>query len=87
LGYIDGLYGKYPRIDKELVLKYHDGLDCNDVLHGPPKCPANEFLEKEEEEEEEVFKWSAGHFIRRRYYIGASTHGIPRTEPRETKCC
>ncbi len=26
LGYIDGLYGKYPRIDKELVLKYHEGL-------------------------------------------------------------
>ena len=26
LGYIEGLYGKYPRIDKELVLKYHEGL-------------------------------------------------------------
>lgn len=26
LGYIEGLYGKYPRIDKELVLKYHKGL-------------------------------------------------------------
>ncbi|TAG98882.1 MAG: PHP domain-containing protein [Sphingobacteriales bacterium] len=23
LGFIDGLYGKYPRIDKELILKYH----------------------------------------------------------------
>ena len=26
LGYIQGLYGKYPRIDKELVLQYHEGL-------------------------------------------------------------
>jgi len=26
LGYIEGAYGKYPRIDKELVLKYHKGL-------------------------------------------------------------
>src|SRR5690606_15153004 len=26
LGYIEGLYGKYPRIDKELVLQYHEGL-------------------------------------------------------------
>ena len=23
---MEGLYGKYPRIDKELVLKYHKGL-------------------------------------------------------------
>jgi DNA polymerase III subunit alpha len=26
LGYIEGLYGKYPRIDKELIEKYHEGL-------------------------------------------------------------
>ncbi len=26
LGFIDGLYGKYPRIDKELLLQYHEGL-------------------------------------------------------------
>tara|TARA_Y100000385_G_C13109162_1_gene651042 strand:+ start:101 stop:3556 length:3456 start_codon:yes stop_codon:yes gene_type:complete len=26
LGYIDGQYGKFPRIDKELVLQYHEGL-------------------------------------------------------------
>jgi len=26
LGYIEGLYGKYPRIDKELILQYHHGL-------------------------------------------------------------
>src|SRR5690606_6429024 len=26
LGYIDGFYSKYPRIDKELIEKYHTGL-------------------------------------------------------------
>ena len=35
LGYMEGLYGKYPRIDKELVLKYHEGPDCYYML---PRC-------------------------------------------------
>ncbi|MEY4106439.1 MAG: hypothetical protein RL181_781, partial [Bacteroidota bacterium] len=26
LGFIEGLYGKFPRIDKELLEKYHEGL-------------------------------------------------------------
>ena len=26
LGYTEGLYGKYPRIDKALIEKYHEGL-------------------------------------------------------------
>ncbi len=26
LGFIDGLYGKYPRIDKSLIEQYHEGL-------------------------------------------------------------
>ncbi len=26
LGYIEGLYGKFPRIDKEILLQYHEGL-------------------------------------------------------------
>src|SRR3546814_11253498 len=26
LGYIEGLYSKWPRIDKELLLQYHKGL-------------------------------------------------------------
>lgn len=26
LGFIEGLYGEYPRIDKELLVKYHEGL-------------------------------------------------------------
>ncbi len=26
LGYLEGMYGKYPRIDKELIEKYHEGI-------------------------------------------------------------
>ena len=26
LGFIEGMYGKFPRIDKELILKHHEGL-------------------------------------------------------------
>ena len=26
LGYIEGMYSKYPRIDKELIHKHHEGL-------------------------------------------------------------
>ena len=26
LGFIEGMYSKYPRIDKELILQYHEGL-------------------------------------------------------------
>src|SRR5580704_2264492 len=26
LGYLEGMYSKYPRVDKELILQYHEGL-------------------------------------------------------------
>lgn len=26
LGFIEGMYGKFPRIDKELIIQYHEGL-------------------------------------------------------------
>ena len=32
LGFIEGMYSKYPRIDKELILQYHEGLDRNYLL-------------------------------------------------------
>ncbi|MFN8414749.1 MAG: DNA polymerase III subunit alpha [Cytophagaceae bacterium] len=55
LGYMDGLYGKYPRIDKELILKYHKGLIATTC------CLAAEvprtIIKKGEEEAEKVFKW------------------------------
>jgi DNA polymerase-3 subunit alpha len=74
LGYIDGLYGKYPRIDKELVLKYHKGLIATTC------CLAAEvprtIIRKGEEEAEKVFKWWLDLFGED-YYIELQRHNIP----------
>ncbi len=55
LGFIEGLYGKYPRIDKELILKYHKGLIATTCCLGAhvPQLIMN----KSEEEAEMEFKW------------------------------
>jgi len=55
LGYIDGYYSKYPRIDKELLLQYHEGLIATSC------CLAAEIpraiIRKGEEEAEKLLKW------------------------------
>ena len=55
LGYIEGMYGKYPRIDKELIVKYHKGLIATTCCIGAiiPKT----IIRKGEEEAEKEFKW------------------------------
>ncbi len=74
LGYMEGLYGKYPRIDKELVLKYHEGLIATTC------CLAAEvprtILRKGEEEGEKVFKWWLDLFGDD-YYVEMQRHEIP----------
>lgn len=74
LGYMEGLYGKYPRIDKELILKYHEGLIATTC------CLAAEvprtILRKGEEEGERVFKWWLDLFGDD-YYIEMQRHEIP----------
>lgn len=73
LGYMEGLYGKYPRIDKELVLKYHEGLIATTC------CLAAEvprtILRKGEEEAEKVFKWWLDLFGED-YYVELQRHDI-----------
>lgn len=73
LGYMDGLYSKYPRIDKELILKYHKGLIATTC------CLAAEvprtILNKGEEEAEKVFKWWLDLFGED-YYVELQRHGI-----------
>ena len=54
LGYMEGLYGKYPRIDKELVLKYHEGLIATTCCLGA-EVPRT-ILRKGEGAAEEVFQ-------------------------------
>ena len=55
LGYMEGLYSKWPRIDKELVLKYKEGLIATTCCIGAEVPQA--ILNKSEEEAEKVFKW------------------------------
>ena len=55
LGYIEGLYSKWPRIDKELVLKYHEGLIATTCCIGAEVPQA--IINKGEEEAEKLFKW------------------------------
>jgi DNA polymerase-3 subunit alpha len=73
LGYIDGLYGKYPRIDRELILQYHDGLIATTC------CLAAEvprtIINKGETEAEKVFKWWLDIFGED-YYVELQRHGI-----------
>lgn len=74
LGYIEGLYGKYPRIDKELVLQYHEGLIATTCCLGA-EVPRT-ILKKGEAEGEKVFKWWLDLFGED-YYVELQRHDIP----------
>ncbi|SHM86049.1 DNA polymerase III, alpha subunit [Chitinophaga jiangningensis] len=77
LGYMEGLYGKYPRIDKELVLQYHKGLIATTCCLGAsvPKT----ILRKGEEEGEKEFRWWLDLFGED-FYVELQRHGIPEQE-------
>ncbi|MEI8047582.1 MAG: DNA polymerase III subunit alpha [Bacteroidota bacterium] len=74
LGFIQGVYGKYPRIDKELLLQYHEGLIATTC------CLAAEvprtISRKGEAEGEKVFKWWLDIFGED-YYVELQRHDIP----------
>lgn len=73
LGYTEGLYGKYPRIDKDLVLKYHTGLIATTCCLGA-SVPRT-ILSKGEEAGEIEFKWWLDLFGED-YYIELQRHDI-----------
>ncbi|MGN6646442.1 MAG: DNA polymerase III subunit alpha [Cytophaga sp.] len=73
MGYIDGLYGKYPRIDKELVLQYHKGLIATTCCLGA-EVPRT-ILSKGEEAGEKAFKWWLDLFGED-YYVELQRHDI-----------
>ena len=77
LGFIEGKYSMYPRIDKELILKYHKGLIATTCCLGAsvPRV----ILNKGEEEGEIEFKWWLDLFGED-YYIELQRHGIPEQE-------
>jgi DNA polymerase-3 subunit alpha len=55
LGYIEGMYSKYPRIDKELIAQYHEGLIATTCCIGAHVPQA--ILKDGEEKAENEFKW------------------------------
>lgn len=77
LGYMEGLYGKYPRIDKELVLKYHEGLIATTCCIGAEVPQA--ILKNTEEEAEKLFKWWLDLFGED-FYVEIQRHGMEDQE-------
>ncbi|MEO5894046.1 MAG: DNA polymerase III subunit alpha, partial [Ferruginibacter sp.] len=74
LGYIEGMYSKYPRIDKELIHKYHEGLIATTCCLGA--LVPQTILKKGEAEGENEFKWWLNIF-QDDFYIELQRHGIP----------
>jgi DNA polymerase III alpha subunit len=71
LGYMEGLYGKYPRIDKGLILQYHEGLIATTCCIGAMVPQA--ILRKGEEEARKEFEWWLDLFGED-YYIEIQRH-------------
>ena len=77
LGFMEGMYSKYPRIDKELVLKYHKGLIATTCCLGASVPQA--ILRAGEDEAEKEFKWWLDLFGED-YYIEVQNHHIPEQQ-------
>lgn len=77
LGFIEGMYSKYPRIDKELILRHHKGLIATTCCLGAMVPQA--ILKKGEEEGENEFKWWLNIF-QEDYYVELQRHGIPEQD-------
>jgi DNA polymerase-3 subunit alpha len=77
LGYIEGMYGKYPRIDKELIHRHHEGLIATTCCLGALVPQA--ILKKGEEEAENEFKWWLNIF-QGDYYVELQRHGMAEQE-------
>lgn len=77
LGYIEGMYSKYPRIDKQLIHKHHEGLIATTCCLGAlvPQL----ILRKGEEEAENEFKWWLNIF-QEDYYVELQRHGMPEQD-------
>ena len=73
IGYIEGLYGQYPRIDKELIKKYRkDLIALSGNIYGIiPQLILNHGIEAAEEE----LKWWIDTFGKD-FYIELNRHGL-----------
>src|SRR6476660_1745521 len=73
LGYMEGLYSKYPRVDKELIVKYKEGLIATTCCLGAMVPQA--IMRGSEAEAEKEFKWWLDHFGED-YYVEFQRHGM-----------
>ena len=77
LGFIEGYYSKYPRIDKGLIEKYHEGLIATTCCIGAYVPQA--ILHEAEDKAEQEFKWWLDLFGED-YFIELQRHNIPEQE-------
>ncbi len=77
LGYMEGLYGKYPRIDKALILEHHEGLIATTCCIGA--MVPQTILKRPEQDAETEFKWWLDLFGED-YYIELQRHDMPEQE-------
>ncbi|SJZ92106.1 DNA polymerase III subunit alpha [Sediminibacterium ginsengisoli] len=77
LGFIEGMYSKYPRIDKELIEKYHEGLIATTCCIGA--YVPQTILHDGEEKAEQEFKWWLDLFGED-FYIEIQRHDIKEQE-------
>ncbi|GAA4025833.1 DNA polymerase III subunit alpha [Hymenobacter glaciei] len=73
MSFIEGVYSKFPRIDRELLVKYHEGLIATSCCIGA-EIPQT-ILFKSEAEAEEKLKWWLDLFGED-YYIEIQRHGL-----------
>jgi len=74
MGFIEGLYGKYPRVDKALIAKHHEGLIATTCCLGASVPQA--ILTGGEAAGEKEFKWWLDLFGDD-YYVELQRHNIP----------
>ncbi|MDX2283291.1 MAG: DNA polymerase III subunit alpha [Bacteroidia bacterium] len=77
LGFVEGMYSKWPRIDKELVLKYHEGIIATTCCIGA-EVPQL-ILHKGEAAAEEAFRWWLDLFGED-YYVELQRHSMAEQE-------
>lgn len=77
IGFVEGLYGIYPRIDKALVAAYKDGLMA--TTGGLASEVPYLILHVGERQAEEAFKWWHNEFGED-FYAELNRHGIPEED-------
>jgi DNA polymerase III subunit alpha len=77
IGFTEGMYSKWPRIDKEVLVKYHKGLIATTCCIGAEIPQA--ILNQGEKEAESIFKWWLELFGDD-YYVELQRHNLPEQD-------